>query len=242
MIPARLSRRNVELRRRGTGFNAVLLDLDGTLIDTEHVCRLAFFSAITELGYSVAGVPYRSLVGRATADKLQLLRRWFSGAFPVDAFVCSYRQKRDEHLRGGVRPKPGALETIALLEKQRIPFAIVTATSRASARYRMQLSGITASTVVTRDDVPATKPDPACMLLAAEKLAASRSRCLVVEDSEPGVHAALLAGMQVVCVPDLYLPHGWDGLTVPSLHHVVRMIQASLPTVTRVSRCAKSPS
>src|SRR5690606_42034870 len=61
-------------------------------------------------------------------------------------------------------------------------------------------------TVVTRDDVINAKPHPDPYLMAAQRLGIDPARCLALEDSHAGVHAAHAAGMQTVMVPDLVHP------------------------------------
>jgi len=92
---------------------------------------------------------------------------------------------------------PGALALLAQLGALGIPWAIVTSAERPLAAIHLKAAGVVAETVVTIDDVAAGKPDPEGYLLAAQALEVEISRCLVVEDSVPGVAAGRAAGATV---------------------------------------------
>ena len=78
--------------------------------------------------------------------------------------------------------------------------------------------------MVTRDDVVNPKPHPEPYLIAAERLGVDPTRCLALEDSHSGVHAAHAAGMQTVMVPDLVGPTdeivALCAAVLDSLHHL----------------------
>jgi len=78
-----------------------------------------------------------------------------------------------------------------------LPWAVVTSAERPLAALRLAAADLVAETIVTLDDVAACKPDPEGYLLAARALGVEISRCLVVEDSVPGVPAGRAAGATV---------------------------------------------
>lgn len=217
-------RRLRHLRTQSSRCAALLLDLDGTLIDTEATCRAAFRAALAHWIEPTDGFPYRHLIGRATPDRRRLLRSWFNGRLPLEEFLAAYRNEREARFSRGIALKAGALELLAEARAAALPVAIVTAASRSSARRRMEQAGLPAVTLITRDDVPLTKPHPRCMLLAARALQTAPERCLVVEDSMVGVRAGRRAGMNVVLVPDLAPRAAYSGPVLPDLHTVAALI------------------
>ncbi len=79
--------------------------------------------------------------------------------------------------------------------------------------------------VVGGDEVARGKPEPDIYVEAARRLGVVAAECVALEDSEPGVRAALAAGMRPIMVPDLHAPPGdliaLDLLVLPSLHAVL---------------------
>jgi sugar-phosphatase len=98
-----------------------------------------------------------------------------------------------------VEAVPGALETFASLPEHRR--AVVTSGTPPIATARLRTAGFPVPrTLVTADDVPRGKPDPAPYLLAAQRLGLPPERCLAVEDAPAGIASAQAAGCQVLAV------------------------------------------
>ncbi|MDP9017710.1 MAG: HAD-IA family hydrolase [Candidatus Eremiobacteraeota bacterium] len=94
---------------------------------------------------------------------------------------------------------PGASELLQSLPRNR--WAIVTSCGRKLALALIAHAGLPQPEVlVSSDDVPLTKPHPACYLAAAQHFGNGPAQCLVVEDSRPGIEAGKAAGMTVVAV------------------------------------------
>jgi HAD superfamily hydrolase (TIGR01509 family) len=183
-------------------FDAILFDLDGTLIDTESLAMAAGIAAFADLGHPVTLDFLHSLVGvdlptasqriahsHPTLDQAALHPVWQQG------FVAAMD-------RDGLAMKSGALD---LLTARLRPMALVTSSGRHEAHRKLAKVGIADhfDVVITLDDVTAPKPSPAPYLLAAERLGVDPTRCLVFEDSETGAEAAHRAGCFVVQVPDV---------------------------------------
>ena len=199
--------RSVERARRRLP-QAIVFDMDGTLLDTERAYRDAFVAAVAAFGRDVPEDFYASLVGISSRERGSYVLAQFGPEFPWQACLQEYRARKARLLAGPVRPKPGAAELLADLSSQEMPCAIATSASRPTALAALGQAGLLSAVtvIVTRDDVPAGKPDPAVFLRAAEALGASPTCCIAVEDSPPGVIAAHAAGMSVVMVPDALQP------------------------------------
>ena len=224
-------------------FQAVILDLDGTLIDTETLYQAAFRDSLRDLGWAMGEAAYAQLVGLPGSARRALLPSLFGAHFPCDRFLALYREKRAALLGRGIALKRGVEPLLDWLDARRLPKAIATAASRDTARANLAATGLLDrfDIVVTRDDVARGKPAPDCILFAAAAMGVAPAACLVVEDSPHGVLAAEAAGAPVVLVPDRVRPtavlRARCAAVVESLDDVTRMLAA-----TGAPRSARRPA
>jgi len=212
---------------------AVILDMDGTLLDTENIYIRTFLETSTTLGYPLEETFLHGLVGLPGGEFQARLRAHLGEAFPYAEHRQMYLARRTELLDQGIPIKPGALELIAHLEETGTPMAIATAATRANAHENLTRSGLMHRfpVILTRDDVEHSKPRPDLFLRAAAGLGIDPESCVAVEDSHNGVRAAHAAGMMTVMVPDILTAN--DEIralcvaVVETLHDVRRMIGGS---------------
>lgn len=193
-----------------------MLDMDGTLLDTEGAYRAAFLDAAAALGRRVDDDFYATLVGVSSRERGSMVLARYGPGFPWAECLRGYRERKARLLAGGVRAKPGAAELLAECAARGLPRAVATSATRRTALLALDRAGLLrhVEALVARDDVAAGKPDPAPFLRAAAALGMPPARCLAVEDSPPGVAAALAAGMRVVVVPDALPAPGGAGFAV----------------------------
>jgi HAD superfamily hydrolase (TIGR01509 family) len=207
-------------------FQAVIFDMDGTILDTESVFRTIVFEVCTELGFEMTDAVHMSMVGGSHENTNRLLVESYGVTFPYALFDERCRGIMRERSHAGVPVKRGARELIAELRERGIPAAVATSSRQPHAQHHLSAAGLLDmfETVVTRDDVVNPKPHPEPYLTAARRLGVDPLHCLALEDSHTGVRAAHAAGMQTVMVPDLVHPSddivALGVAVMESLHHV----------------------
>jgi HAD superfamily hydrolase (TIGR01509 family) len=188
---------------------AVIFDMDGLMLDTEPLYRIAWKQASAECGYDLTDEIYKQLVGRSRKDGFKALVEAFGPEFPLQKFQdCVRKWEADAFSSTPIAKKPGLDSLLTFLESRNIPKAVATSTERQKALGTLNSAGLLwrFETVVAGDEVARGKPFPDIFLLAAQHLGVDPAVCLVLEDAESGVVAANAAGMQVYMVPDLVSP------------------------------------
>jgi HAD superfamily hydrolase (TIGR01509 family) len=189
----------------GLGLRAVVFDMDGLMLDTEPIYKIAWQAASAELGYVIDDALYATFVGRRTEDCERDLVERFGSGFPLDPFRARWPQLwRAEVAAHGIQKKPGLLDLLTLLETNNVAMAVATSTEADDAAFTLRSTGLDTwfQVIVTGDQVAHGKPAPDIYLEAARRLQAEPARCLAFEDSEAGILAASRAGMVPLLIPD----------------------------------------
>ena len=177
---------------------AVLLDMDGTLVDSDAAVERAWRTWARE--YHVDRGPAVPLIahGMPALGNVRRLRPDLSGDEAAAAARRQLALQYDDV--SDVTAAPGARELLGELDRRGLPWAVVTSADPTLARVRLAAARIRPALLVTSEDVRSGKPDPEGYLLAARELGADPGRCLVVEDAEAGVRAGRAAGATVAAL------------------------------------------
>ena len=213
---------------------AVIFDMDGLMLDTEPLAARAWQDAARATGIHFDDGVTPRLIGRNFADCEALIRDHHGDDYPVGDLMRSWHAAYDAIVaREGIAHKPGLVALLDWLEARAIPKAVATSTRRSRAEAKLREAELVQrfAFLVAGDEVVRGKPEPDIFLRAAALLATPPTRCLVLEDSEPGVRAALAAGMAPIMVPDLHPPSPAlvaRNVTVMGTLHEVRAALAAL--------------
>lgn len=179
---------------------AVLFDMDGTLVDSDDAVERAWVTWAGEYGVDpdslltiAHGKPADSTVRRLLPDLDEQAVTDAAGR----QLSLQYEDLDD------VVAASGAHSLLTTLDRRGVKWAVVTSADRRLAAARLRSAGIVAPLVVTIEDVRSGKPAPDGYLLAAHALGVEAGRCLVVEDTEPGLESARAAGMPTAAVKGL---------------------------------------
>ncbi|WP_413810505.1 HAD family hydrolase [Streptomyces sp. OE57] len=188
----------------GSALQAVLLDMDGTLVDTEGIWWDAEVSIFAELGHALAEEYRQVVVGGPMSRSAQFLIEATGAQIALAELTGLLNSRFTELIDGSVPMLPGAHRLLTELAAHGIPTALVSASHRrVMDRVLRSLGPEHFALTVAGDEVERTKPHPDPYLLAAAGLAAEPGRCVVIEDTETGVRAAEAAGCRVVAVPSV---------------------------------------
>lgn len=185
---------------------AVLLDLDGTLVDSERLWQQAYRVWATRSGVTLRTGWWAEVVGTSMAGSIEVLAPHRSpdqvGADVSAVVEAAVRLLSDVSSgRELVAWRPGARTFVAGLDAAGVATAVVTSSPRVLLDAVVDRLGIEVLVTVAGDEVARSKPDPEGYLAAARELEVAPAACVVVEDSPTGVAAAETAGMRVLAVP-----------------------------------------
>jgi HAD superfamily hydrolase (TIGR01509 family) len=199
---------------------AVLWDMDGTLVDSEKVWAEVQLELLAELGATWTVEDCMTLIGSDLRDAVQVwMARIPEGVITAEELADRMFSAVVEALRKEVTFQPGALELLQALRKEDIPCALV------SASYRVMIDAVLEhlppdpfAVIVAGDEVTLGKPNPEPYLTGAARLGVDPASCVVIEDSMTGTQAGSAAGMYVVAVPQwVSIPDAPRRLVVKSL-------------------------
>lgn len=175
----------------------VLLDLDGTLVDSVYRHVVAWSAALHARGYDVPDHRIHAAIGMG-GDRVLA---WWLGHEPEDA-----EELRDDHTRrflDGVdtlAPTPGALELIDDLERREVPFVIATSASPEERAALLEVLGRTDLTATDNEEGMVSKPAADLLLAACEQVGGEPEGATFVGDSPWDAEAARRIGMRAIAV------------------------------------------
>lgn len=212
-------------------FDAVIFDMDGTLVDSEVV----WDRAETEL-FAIRGIDYnetirQQVIGLRLDEFFERLIAMLNLSASVPELVAELDQRMLALIPTQVQAKPYANDLIHYVAQQQIPYCIASSSPMSIINAVVNAQGwdTLISLRFTADSVARGKPAPDVYLYAAEQLGVNPANCLALEDSPNGARAAVAAGMTCYAIPDFHSkPEAFYGITphvFNTLADVLRVLQ-----------------
>ena len=176
---------------------AFIFDFDGVVIDSVAVLRKAYFHFLDEFGVAGSEFEFQQLNGPKLTEIISLLKRWHRLPGSEEELFSRYMRRIREYYPAAT-PFNGVSKALMLLAERGIPVALATASPRHEVERLLARNGLLGAFafVVTGDEVERAKP---CsdIYVHAKNFFPDR-RCIVLEDSENGMKAALDARLETI--------------------------------------------
>ncbi|HEV2107989.1 MAG TPA: HAD family phosphatase [Thermomicrobiales bacterium] len=183
--------------------DALIFDMDGTLVDSEPYAERAWEDFLREHGHELHDRVLGRMFGLRLLEGAAVVKEAYGLDLTVEAIAEMQDELRLAALKGNLEAMPGAGALIAFARAAGLRLALATSSLRHHADLSLaetELAGLF-DAEVTGDEVRHGKPAPDIFLLASDRLGVGPERCVVFEDSPAGVAAALAANMRCLWVP-----------------------------------------
>jgi len=178
-------------------FDLVIFDCDGVLVDSEPLANQVYVQMLAEYGFHVNHEEYlHKFSGVSIHNRLEVTSKQLSWTPPTD-FYPLFNVRLAALSKQELKPVAGIH---ALIESLTVPICIASNGSRSEIMLRLKIAELTEQfegAIFSGLEVPNAKPAPDVYLAAAQAFNVRPDRCIVVEDSIPGVTAGVRAGMKV---------------------------------------------
>lgn len=179
----------------------LIFDCDGVLVDSEPLANRTFIQCLRNEGFDVdEAYGYKHFLGISTRDCINHIETTFQRKLS-DTFLDTLSTLTNEEIKNSLQPIPNIKEALAKLS---YPKCVASGSEPDKIRLSLDVTGLRPffTNIYSSLQVPRGKPHPDIFLFAANQMGFLPEQCIVIEDSDPGVNAAINAEMKVL----LYRP------------------------------------
>jgi sugar-phosphatase len=186
-------------------FDAVIFDMDGVLIDSEPLWKIAMHEVFTDLGSTLTKADFQKTVGLRIDEVIHfwnVTENW--GVIDESKVQEDIISRMEQLICTNPFPLIGVTETLKFLKSKELKIGLATSSSKRlihAVLNSLKISDLFDVTCSAEDESHG-KPHPAVYLSVAKAMNVFPSKCLVIEDSFNGVISGLAARMKVVCIPE----------------------------------------
>jgi HAD superfamily hydrolase (TIGR01509 family) len=194
------------LRMTREKLRLVIFDCDGVLVDSEPASRRVLAAEATRFGWTLTDSDINTFTGLRWTDLQPLFEQRTGERLPA-RWPLHMQNAVLAEMAGNIHPIEGAADALRAVTTLGLPFRVASNSSHEEMAAKFAATGLAplvAGRLHSAKDVGIGKPAPDLFLAAAAAERVPPAACLVVEDSRPGITAALAAGM----TPILYAPDG----------------------------------
>ena len=192
---------------------AVVLDLDGVLVQTEEIWDDVRARLTRERGARYDATAQRAMMGMSSTEWSRYMHDELGVPDPPDAISAEVVRRMEDRYRERLPLLPGAVDAVERLAA-RWPLGLASSSNRALIDAVLELANLDRffRVTVSSEEVARGKPAPDVYLEAARRLDVAPERCAAVEDSHSGIRSARSAAMRVVAIPNASFPPGEEAL------------------------------
>ena len=186
---------------------AVVLDLDGVMVDSETIALKMWYEFLANYGKALSDAEYRQMVGMEPGETAIFVRRRTGIPVGVEEILEDHRARVMEAVGREAKPVEGLENFIRETKLRGMPIGVASNSGSIYVDHILRAISLREAfdCVITSDEVARAKPAPDIYLAAAASLKTPPERCLAIEDTTIGMKSALSAGMRCVVIPNHHL-------------------------------------
>lgn len=181
----------------------ILFDMDGVLLDSEHLTSQAAINYFSQKGFAVKYEDFIPFYGTGEKGFFGGVAAKYGIPYNNSVEADKIYMEYEKLAQGSIQPLPGVVDFIALCRKKNLKMAVATSAGRLKMEINLRLLGFAKNTfdaLVCGYDIVNNKPHPEIFITAAQKLGLKPEECLVVEDAPSGITAGKMSGAKCLAL------------------------------------------
>ncbi len=203
--------------------DAVLFDLDGTVVDSMWIWKQIDIDYFAKCGLKMPETYQKEIEGLSFYETALYTRNKYLPHLQTEDLMNDWNEMAYDHYVSDVWPKEEVIRFLKHLKGRGISAGIATSNSRILCEATLKKNDLLPffDSIITGEEKTAGKPAPDIYIASAKALGADPQRCIVFEDLSNGIRAGKAAGMTVVAVYDEYSAYQWQEKCDLADHHIM---------------------